>query len=72
MLWIAGGMVSQVGTERYGYLKRLFSRAMMLKLNDPLMNKDGHNIFSEMMNGTAIAAAYPMSQMDFLKFNKLF
>ena len=64
MMWIGGDMVSKMGIEKYGYLKGRFLRALMSKISDPTLNTDGYDIFQEMFDGTVIAAALQMSQMD--------
>ncbi len=61
----SGGMnVSMMATEQLAYLRGGFSRAAMLKNSDPLMNPDGHDVFKDFFAGTAMVAAYRMSQME--------
>jgi hypothetical protein len=64
LIWIMGDTLARMSTEKLGYLKGRFSRALTARISEPSMNADGHDIFHEMMYGAPIVAALAMSQMD--------
>jgi len=64
LLFSGGEGLSMSGTDRLGYLKNSYNRATMLKNSDPLMNVDGHDLYKDLFIGTAMVAAFTISQME--------
>jgi len=65
MMYLAGMTVAEMGTEKYGFLHGAFaSRAMMLKLRDPLWNRNGHDLLKESQLGATCIGAYMISQLE--------
>jgi hypothetical protein len=65
LLHIMGDMVSRIGSEKFGLLKGYFRMyANMLKVADPAMNAEGHDVLKEPIYGTICSVAFSISRLE--------
>jgi hypothetical protein len=64
-LHIAAEMVSDMGTEEFGYLKGRFKASSRIcKNSDPMFNKHGHHVMKEFFQAFTCSAALQISQVE--------